>query len=404
MSTQALDAREQARQKDGKFGVQTHDRASSIDLYDTDWMGDDANDTLQKARDAARQKRLAALPDIASIRRSEAPTGEELLLSREMLARVTNIARSTQGRTLADGSYDADDTASQTIMELQRMHREGKLKDPEKIPNSLIAKIVTGARVRSSDLSSRHITALSNYRSAVREEEVSLGRELSRSEQDEVAENVRQQIPSKNRPGAGYHRPATRQSLDEEWDDGTGSRLEHALADTSDPYTGIHDTSADDSAAEVADQFESAIEAATQAGLINRQDLQRRPWTALATLYEASGNASSGPLPQVSPQTNHPTKIINATADLKERGGAVKAARDYVDGVTADDSSLFAPFPEDIDDDQRMAVAEFVVHLSERAGEDRANQIHRTAMTTSRTDSGPTTERVHRALGIWEEN
>lgn len=389
----ARQAREDARQKDGKFGHQQHDRADGIDLYadDTDWMAC-ADDTIE----AAKQARLATVPSLRELRAMEQEDSNSTVLDASTMKRLGRIAASMP-RPLTE--YDAEDLVAAAAADIHEDYANGKIRAKDRLPASLLNRYVVAAQVRMGQLSSRHLTAVSLYSRAVKDESSRAGRTLSRAEEDRIAEKVRQAIPAKNRPPAGYHRPVrVAASLDasgEGFGDEDMPALRDTIADPTDPFAAVHS----DDPEQVFDaiqRIEDGISTGIDTGDVSTREVRARAWEAVKPLFEARFDHLE-PVPDVQVQGNSASTVVVASRHLAAKGGAVQVARDYLDGKD-DGRELFVPFGQGLTDGQKESVVEFVLYTEETFGEDRANSIHKTAMTSSRDDAADSGLRVRAAM------
>lgn len=411
--TTAATAREQARHPDGRFGEQPHDRATGIDLtaglYDTDWMswGDDptpealedaaerldeahattdvADDTAQRlederaaraAREEARAARLAALPSLEATRRAEAAYEAEVFTP-QVLDRIQKVAQVAQQANRKTG-FDAGDLAGATALELLEAINKGRDVVNAKtgtITSAYARTIMHGLAARNfGEMSSRDITGRSVWNARRGDLEKELGRSLTTREEDDLAERVRAEIPSQNRPRPGFHRYAQIESLSAGDDtDGPVHQLEApGAAAFTDPST-----PEEDHLGQVADRIEQALED----GTVNPKHIGQRPWVLLTTMAR-SREPWRPEIPAPADMSMTRKARRDAAAAIDEAGGPRAAACAYLAGTLPDRQAdaLFAPFG-DIDERGRDAVADFIADEADRHGPDTADLLYSSALT-----------------------
>lgn len=449
ISSQAAAEREHARHHDGTFGEKKYARAASIDLdtygLDDDWAVvldvdqnrlDDAEQRRQdalaqdtvseqaetaaesarrreaerahleqqrlaeqqrrarQARDAAERERAAAKARrLAAVdaARDTVPLREDDAITTDLVGDLQAVAHRSK---YSSQGFDADDLVGEAALEILEAERSGRLTERTRIPRAYIDKIMHGKSVRTmSDRSSRDVTAYGQYTTALTQEQARNGHTLTTGEEDALAEKVRQSIPPKNRPAPGYHRKTREdRSLDAPDSDG----IAHDTPAAGDDYAPVEYTPEDHAMLELAERLEAEGEANPE----YRRLLARRAWAVNAVITNRRDGAWRRPVPTPLSQQVPVRRITTSTSRLHNAGGAVVAARRWLDGDESHGPDLFLPFG-DLSREDRDAVADFIVEQSDRHGEDAAAAMFTSAAGQARADAQDSTSvEIDRMLGL----
>jgi hypothetical protein len=169
--------------------------------------------------------------------------------------------------------------------------------------------------------------------------ETELGRSLTPTELDELAQELRMSLPVSHRPGAGFHRPTARTSSLNAMPEPILDETLFQILTSEDNVN--PDDFADGSFGDRAMQLKS-----------NGDQVAAR-----AMVWDAIAQRSGAPLCITTPIGKR--AAIRARTNVAQVGGPLSCAQSYLKtGVTSDD--FFAPFGP-IDDDARRAVCETLV-------------------------------------------
>lgn len=452
ISAPASSRRESSRHVDGRFGEQEFERSSSVDLgtpeFEDDWatvlsVDDDrlrdAQDRLddagpdiaeqarlqataaaereqaraaaahaarleadrrarqavedeERTRAEARAARLAALPDVSSLAMRERET-DDGVFGEEFLRNLQAVAHRPK---YASQDFDADDLVGDAALKILQAERSGQLQEPSRIPRAYIDTVMHAHSVKElSGRQSRHVTAYGKYTAALDAEQSKHGRELTPGEQDALAERVRLSITAQNRPGPGYHRMSRTAvaSLDSTSEEG---RPKYDVAQTKNPYAQAEYTDDDNAMLELAEQ----LEAEGDDNPAYRAALQRRAWAVNAAIVNRRDGSWRRPVPTPLSRQLPTRAVTNALDRVRATGGAVATARQWLDGDRGTGESLFVPFG-DLSEEDRDAVADFIVEQADEHGEGAAETMFTSAAGQARSDASDTTTlEVDRMLGL----
>ena len=243
------------------------------------------------------------------------------------------------GGRLTHGFVDLDDFAQDAALAFVVASRTEKGQNaPEELPANVIAKwavIRALAHGRERENNAQRILTARRV-----ERENALGRSLTPKEVEVLAEEVRLSIDSDRRPGAGYHLSLTVAPFTDvatAFHESEGEGRSHTPDYPWKEDVVSRDDFAEGSAGDMAWSFVEAGQKSKSRALV---------WDAVA---ERSGapSARRGTLPK--------RAATRAREELREAGGAYRAARSYLDGDEVV-PALFAPFG-DIDEPERESVA-----------------------------------------------
>lgn len=198
-----------------------------------------------------------------------------------------------------------------------------------------------------SNVSSNDRHALGVLSRARTAKEMELGRELTRSENMELAAEVAQSLPKDRRPTANY------------WD--TGSRTVISL-DAQESYArdGMLEQGADRAASSAAHGGEFAegtagheAEEALGNGAAGRARARSLSWDAVADSFGG---------PKVARQSMSDNAAMNHRRVVRASGGIDEVARRWAQGAATDEetAALFAPFGSDLSNDQKWDVIDCI--------------------------------------------
>ena len=224
---------------------------------------------------------------------------------------------------------DADDLTQEALLAyVSAVHKGTPIANPGGYVKVAAARRAATAVFLSQpmsrdDGSSRAAVVILRDRSAERMQ--ALGRELTRSEVDELAESIRESFPARRRPKKGFHHPRSIVSLD--------AVGEPAVASDPDSFDMDHGDKGDFGEGSAGALAEDLI----QQGGGSKVAARRLAWRALAEKAEAP-LAASGTL-----NWRHSSR---ARETVTQAGGVVAVAQDWERGNTtsAASSALFAPF------------------------------------------------------------
>lgn len=452
ISGAAASRRESSRETSGRFGEQEFARAQGIDLngvgVDDDWMAvldvdevraadaqerlDDASaglveqaqteaatardrereravsaeaersaaerrarqaaDEEERRRAEAKARRLAARPDPASPALRE---DDDEVFDQAFLDDLRAVAHRSK---YSSQNFDADELVGEAALQILRAERSGQIREPSKIPRAYIDSVMHAHSTKEmSGRRSRDVTGYGKYAAALESEQIRRGRELTAGEQDALAETVRQSIETKNRPGVGYHRlsRAAVASLDDTTEEGQPKY--DLAARGGDSYALAEYTSDDHAMLELAEQLEEEGDA----NPAYRSALQRRAWTVNASIVNRRDGSWRRPVPTPLSRQLPIRRVTTSLSQIRSSGGAVVVARRWLDGDRdSTNDALFLPFGS-LSEQDRDAVADFLVEQSDEHGEDAANAMHTSAAGQARSDaSDATTVEVDRMLGL----
>lgn len=296
LTSTAVAARDAARRSDGKFGTQPHSEQDELALPPT-MSDEDAADLLLKAEESARW----ATANWGSYGANQ----REDIAGDAVLAYLEAAARRKQGepQVRSMGGY---------VHTVVRREAAQRLRGP---------------------LNSREVTALALLGRAQTQAQKDLGRGLKGSELDDLAEEVRLRIPSKNRPAPGYHRKFHTQPFEH------GTEFDVSVDA---PEAGArHDPFEPGSAGDRAFQLK-------QAGT-KKDDMEARRQAFVAVAERAGA-------PQPIPAMLTQERAIVLRKSLADSGGVMSQVDAFRDVGEA--AELFAPFGPDLSPKERSAIAD----------------------------------------------
>lgn len=394
LSEAARGRREQARHGDGRFGYQNHER---VDL-DLSWAAgfdeyeQESASALEEAQNlawsAAKRARLAQLKSPTELAREVMQHARDFENEQKLSRTVEQVARShgTGQRAASDEYQELAQDMAVSVLEAQNAGKITKLHKDGSVPVSYVRSTMRGAVSRRGPLNSRSLSGWAKLRSARAEREQKLGRELTGAELDALAHEIRMSIPVKNRPPEGFHKIPRVDSLEqlEESPDGGGASRGAQAASYSDVY-GV-----EDEAEQAQHDYAAAFEQQVEERRITASDkTSSAMWDAFARMRGA---------PEVVPRSVSKAEADDALARVQAAGGAARLARAYERGEIAEAPGLFVPFGR-LSQEEELHVAEQMVMIADRVGEDSVNDMFAKAVQSASVASrGKAHERVGRVL------
>lgn len=258
-------------------------------------------------------------------------------LTPELLDQVARSARFMQRRF----GVDADEVTSETVVEfIEAGHRalaaaqEGKEVRLTN-PNGLIHRLARqcSSRICNGESRGEDIDGMKTWRREQSEREQRLGRLLTDSELDRLADEVRESFPPQRRPSIGFHRRSAKNvPFVDEW-----------IAEIADEDADMDATSAD---APVDDEEFAPGSAAAQ--VVSLLEKGGRSNHALTKSLAWDVCAEQAGAPSAAPNSLSESKASKVRGIVRSSGGAVEAVARWAD-ETIDpelEKALFAPFGE----------------------------------------------------------
>ncbi|MDQ2738005.1 MAG: hypothetical protein M3Y35_05150 [Actinomycetota bacterium] len=276
--------------------------------------------------------------------------GQFAIMSHTEALEVLREAQQAAMRSVRDTSLDRDDIAQEALLQYLKAVRSGAaagVQNRKAYLNGAVSNLVsTRLAGRKGSRNSADKGAFTEYNDGVAALRDELGRSLTRTEEDALADKIVESRPARRRPTRGFHRPIAVSSLD-------------AGESTVEPVAGS-DLPAENFA--IGSHAEHAMQALEGAG--GKLAARRHAWNALAEKLGA-------PLVAEGTLTSQARTKANTVVD--EGGGPVELADRWLAGDLEPDSAeaqgLFAPYGE-LDDAERDDLAGIIAVKFRAHGED----------------------------------